>query len=80
MARNPFALNTFFNVDAVANAMLMLWQDGSRHPLLGHEIRDLFPGLPLSLFNEAADQAWSRLTPEERREAAEEAGGPDVPT
>ncbi|WP_442577913.1 hypothetical protein ACSBOB_20415 [Mesorhizobium sp. ASY16-5R] len=77
MARNPFSLDTYFNIDRVADAMLMLWREGSRHPRLGHEIRDLFAGLTLAVYNEAADLAWSRLTPEERREASEEAGGAD---
>lgn len=71
--KNPMQLTSFLHPEQVADTILMLWRTGARHPLLGRHAQELHLGITLEVFNEAADIAWSRLTPEERRLAAGEA-------
>jgi len=66
-------IETFHDARQVADTIVMLWRTGSRHPALSRQAQELHPGLPLDVFNEAADLAWGRLTAEERRLAIEEA-------
>lgn len=72
---NPFSVKTLFAAVQVADTITMLWRTGARHPKLARQTVQAHPGLPLDVFNAAADLAWSRLTDEERRLATEEADG-----
>ena len=70
---NPFSVKTLFAAAPVADTIIMLWRTGARHPQLARQTVQAHPGLPLHVFNTAADLAWRRLTDEERRLALEEA-------
>ena len=70
---SPLSLLSFYDPEAIAPDIVHLWRSGSRHPRLARQIQDLYPGLPLEPFNEAAGIAWNSLTAEERRLALGEA-------
>ena len=62
---SPINLLTFYNVEQIEDDIRHLWRGGSRHPLLIRQLLNVWPGLPLDSFNEAASIAWDRLSPEE---------------
>jgi len=69
MAVTPLQLTTFYAIDPIADDITHLFRSGSRHPLLIRQLLNVWPGLPLDTFNEAASMAWDRLSPEERAAA-----------
>lgn len=68
--KTPMHLDNLIDLASVARHLASRWRDGLRHPRLGREIQEAFPGLTLPEFNMAANMAWASLDANEREEAA----------
>ena len=63
---NPLRIPALHDPEQVANTIEMLVRAGARHPALARHVQGLHPGLPLEVFNAAADIAWDRMPPWDR--------------